>query len=242
VSAVPTWKKLKEAPPRTGYRTWQEFVKVRGLLPAHARIPVTIEYWCGMREGEVLSLEWSQVTFNEHQENVEIRLHGEDTKTGEQRMIVMGGDLYDVLRAWYKETSQCHAGCGWVCHQDGQRLKSMKTSWRTACVKAGLGRFRNTKGKYVGNRGYEGALIHDFRRTAVTNMEDAGVPRKVAMAISGHKTDSVYRRYHIVRKEQLIEAGKKLLAHHQAQHHDGSGGHSVDIRRNEASPHAPVTP
>jgi hypothetical protein len=71
---------------------------------------------------------------------------------------------------------------------------------------------------------------------------DAGVPRKVAMAMSGHKTDSVYRRYHIVKKEQLIEAGKKLLAHHQTQHHDAPGGHSVDIRHPEASLQASVIP
>ncbi|MEX5214014.1 MAG: hypothetical protein NW703_07595, partial [Nitrospiraceae bacterium] len=89
------------------------------------------------------------------------------------------------------------------------------------CVKAGLGRFENPKGRFVGNRRYRGALIHDFRRTAVSNMEDAGVPRKVAMAISGHKSDSVYRRYHIVKRSDLVEAGRRLLEHHERKHSRG---------------------
>jgi integrase len=227
VTRTPDWTKRKEAAPRTGYRTWDEFVRVRGLLPAHARIPVTIEYWFGMRDGEVLSLQWPQVTFNEAERFVEIHLHGEHTKTNEQRVAVMGGDVYEVLLAWFTESRRTFPTCPWVCHRHGQRLKSIKTSWRTACVKAGLGRFDNPEGKSVGTRKYRGALIHDFRRTGVTNMEDAGIPRKVAMAISGHKTDSVYRRYHIVKREHLIEAGKKLLAHHKERNGVQPRGHSV---------------
>jgi hypothetical protein len=46
-------------------------------------------------------------------------------------------------------------------------------------------------------------------------MEDSGVPRKVAMSISGHKTDSIYRRYHIVSDVDLIEAGKRVVARHK---------------------------
>ncbi len=221
VTSVPQWTKLKESPPRSGYRSWQEFVKVRALLPPHARIPVTIEYWLGTREGETMSLEWAQVYLDHQKRNVEIRLASETTKTEEERVAVMGGDLYDVLAAWYKQTSDLHPDCRWVCHLNGRKLASIKSSWRTACVKAGLGRFENPKGRFVGNRRYRGALIHDFRRTAVSNMEDAGVPRKVAMAISGHKSDSVYRRYHIVKRSDLVEAGRRLLEHHERKHSRG---------------------
>ena len=58
--------------------------------------------------------------------------------------------------------------------------------------------------------GVAGRIRHDFRRTAVRNLERAGVPRSVAMKITGHKTESVYRRYAIVRDADLQDAVRKL--------------------------------
>jgi integrase len=53
-------------------------------------------------------------------------------------------------------------------------------------------------------------LLHDFRRTAVRNLERASVPRSVAMKITGHRTEAVYRRYAIVSDADLKEAARKL--------------------------------
>jgi integrase len=55
-----------------------------------------------------------------------------------------------------------------------------------------------------------GRLLHDFRRTAVRNLERAGDARAVAMKITGHKTESVYRRYAIVSDADLQETARKL--------------------------------
>jgi hypothetical protein len=46
----------------------------------------------------------------------------------------------------------------------------------------------------------------------VRNLERAGVSRSVAMKLTGHKTEAVYRRYAIVSSGDLAEASRKLQA------------------------------
>src|SRR5229473_504560 len=74
----------------------------------------------------------------------------------------------------------------------------LRRAWKSACKRAGV----------------SGRLLHDLRRTAVRNLERAGVSRSAAMNMTGHRTETIYRRYAIVAESDLIEAGKKLSALH----------------------------
>ena len=100
-------------------------------------------------------------------------------------------------------TIECEQACviPWVFVQpDGSRIKDFRWAWRKACKNAGV----------------PGRLVHDFRGTAVRNLERAGVPRSAAMRMTGHKTEAVYRRYAITDSAMLQEAAVKLAAFHVA--------------------------
>lgn len=88
-----------------------------------------------------------------------------------------------------------------VQRENGQRTRAFYKVWKTACRKAGV----------------VGRLRHDFCRTAVMNLELAGVPRSTAMDLIGHKTESIYRRNAILNVVALRQGADKLAALHAAQ-------------------------
>jgi integrase len=97
------------------------------------------------------------------------------------------------VRAPLGEQLAYHTGdviCPFVFTRDGEPVKAFRKSWDNACAAAG----------------YPTKIPHDFRRTAVRNFERAGVSRSVAMQITGHKTESVYRRYAIVARATCVRA------------------------------------
>ena len=194
---------LQEDNVRQGFFERHQFEAVRAHLPEHVRALVTLAYYYGWRvTSEVLTLQWPQIDRTVGT----IRLEPGTTKNKGGRTVAYLeiDELREVIEAqWRRHLDLRREGtiCPWVFeHKHGQRIRTFRRSWLTACRRAGVA----------------GRVLHDFRRTAVRNLERAGVPRKVAMAMVGHKTESVYRRYDIVTDRDLHAAAAKLNARQAA--------------------------
>ena len=190
---------LQEHNVRTGFFEQAEYEAVLAELPEFIRPVVTFAYLTGWRiRSEILPLEWRQVDFPAGV----VRLEVGTTKNAEGREFPFDvyPDLRDVLeqqRSLTREVEQRREQIvPWVFHRNGRPIRSFYGSWHTACEAAGC----------------PSRIPHDFRRTAVRNLVRAGVPERVAMQLTGHKTRSVFDRYNIVSGADLRDGVKKLAA------------------------------
>jgi integrase len=191
LSIAPTVEMLAEAPPRQGFLEPADFERVVAHLPADLRDFARFGYSSGWRKGEVRRLTWPDVD----RAAGRIVLRREHSKNGEPRLLPLLGELAALIeRRWTAREHQASDGTTalspFVFHRSGAPVGDFRKAWATACDEAGG----------------SGTLFHDLRRSAVRNMDRAGVSQSVAMALSGHKTASVYRRYRIVAEDDIRHA------------------------------------
>jgi integrase len=194
VRRAPYIPKLEEDNVREGFIEQAQYLALREALPDHLKTLLVVGYHCGNRLGELRKLRWPQIDL----EASEIRIQKAQAKGKKPRTLPIYGDMVEWLKWQAKHRA---LGCDLVFHWNGKPLGSHIKGWDRGSTAAGL----------------EGMHFHDLRRSAVRNMERAGIPRHVAMQISGHRTESVYRRYDIVVEQDLKAAGEKLAAYHKQQ-------------------------
>ncbi len=190
---------LREDNARQGFFEYDQFQAVLRELPDDLAAVVRAAYYTGWRKDELLTLRWHQVA------NGQLRL--ERSKNGEGRVFPYAQipELKAVIerqRALHEDLVKGGRICSHVFHRNGVPILSMGKAFKAACRRAGV----------------PGRLIHDFRRTAVRNLELAGVPRSVAMKLTGHKTASVYQRYAIASNADLEVGARKLADLHRVTH------------------------
>jgi integrase len=185
---------------RQGFFGAADLEKVLAQLPQPLQPVARFAALTGWRKAEVLNLEWSAVDF----EAGEVRLW--TSKNDEPRAFPFRAlpPLAELLERQRAHTRKVERETGRIVsrvfHRSGEPIRDMRGAWDGACKRAG----------------FKGWLFHDLRRTAVRNLERAGVPRSVAMSLTGHKTESVYRRYAIVDSAAQSEGVAKLAALHSA--------------------------
>ena len=182
---------------RSGFFEEDEFRLLLHHLPEEIQPLITFAYFTGWRvRSEVMPLQWRQVNLSAGV----VRLEPGTTKNDEGRQFPFGRlpELEQVLTLQRQRTNEVQTRTGksipWVFHRNGIPIRDFTKVWRIACLAADV----------------SGRIPHDFRRTAVRNLERAGVSRSAAMKLTGHKTESVYRRYAIVSEADLAEGVQKL--------------------------------
>jgi integrase len=205
VNRVPYIPMLKENNTRKGFFEHHEFLMLRKALPAHVKGFVTFGYKSGWRISEISGLNWRQVDLIQGI----VRLDPGETKNSEARTIYLDDELKSIFQKHWdaRKTGKTLLPYVFLNKYRTDRVKRFDKAWKKACKEAKIGI----------------RLFHDFRRTAVRNMVRAGIPERVAMVISGHKTRSVFDRYNIVNDQDLIMAAKQQQAYLEGLHGHNMG-------------------
>jgi integrase len=199
VAHRPYIEMLHEANVRKGFLEWPGFQAILAHLPVDLRPVFETAYITGWRvRSELLTRQKTHVDLV----NGWLRLEPGEGKTGEGRQFPLTPELRAVLEQQLARTREIETATGqvtpWVFHRNGEPIKSYRRAWRSACKKAGL----------------PDLIPHDFRRTAVRNLERAGVSRSAAMKMVGHKTQSIYSRYAIADESMLKDGAVRLSTLH----------------------------
>jgi integrase len=183
-------QRLDENPPREGFFEHDEYLTVRAHAPASYQDVLDFAYYSGWRRNEILHLTWTDVDLP----GGVIRLTARRSKTKAGRVLPISAPLRQVLD---RRTQARRAGESRVFLRDGVPVRVWRTALRDACRRA-----------QVPHR-----VLHDCRRTAARNLIRAGVPERIAMLLTGHKTRAVFDRYNIVNEQELLTAGQRLAAY-----------------------------
>jgi integrase len=131
-------------------------------------------YVTGMRKGEARQLTVAMV--DRRRDTWTLRIPGRVQKHRKDRGLQLSGILRTLVAARLAKQTR---GCEFLFHRAGEPIREFKHAWKTLVATAGLVDVRP----------------HDLRRSAVTNMLEAGFSIAQVMAITGHRTAAMVLRY-----------------------------------------------
>ncbi len=201
LARLPVIRGLKEAAPRSGFFEAEQYAAVRRHLSVDLQTACDVAYTFGWRmQSEVLTLERRHVDLA----GGRLALHAGETKNGQGREVFLTPPLKAVLAAQLERVDALQRELVRVIpfvfphlggRHRGERRRDFRKAWLSACQRAGVA----------------GRLRHDLRRTEVRNLVRAGVPERVSMELTGHKTRSVFDRYDIVSEADKRAASERLM-------------------------------
>jgi integrase len=145
----------------------------------------------GCRRGELLGLEWSRVDLDAGL----IVLNAQHTKNGKRRYIPLNSEAKKAISSRKLFVEQNCPRSQWVfAHLDGRQIRSIKTSFKTACRKSGIDNFR----------------IHDLRHTCASWLVNAGVPLPEVRDLLGHSSIQMTEKYAHLSQDNVRNAVSRL--------------------------------
>ncbi len=140
----------------------------------------------GMRLGELLSLTWADVDLSRRLITVR------HTKNGRVRRLPINDGLLEALKALHRKSSK--AEYVFCSRRNGDRRKSVRTTFETAIRRAGISKLR----------------FHDLRHTFATRLVAAGVDIVTVKELMGHRDISMTMRYAHSAPERSLDAVRRL--------------------------------
>jgi integrase len=192
ISAIPAVIELLQGENvRKGFIAPGDFAALLEHIPdLDVRDLVEFLYNAAWRSGEGKNLEWSEVDLT----NNMIRLPAEKSKSKKPRNLPIIGVLLEIIQ---RRLEKRRLDCPYVFHRKGKRIASFRKAFKAAATAAGM----------------LGLVPHDMRRSAVRNFRRAGLSEHEGMKLSGHETDSIYRRYDIISDDDLAESMNRVQEH-----------------------------
>ena len=164
-----------------------EWTRLYHACPPHLQSVLLTAYYTGMRVGEVKRLTWDRVDLKKGL----IRLRKQDTKNGDARDVPMPTVVKQHFGQLWRERP-IHTNRVFLYKK--RPFSGTKQSFATAIKKAKI----------------EDFTMRDSRHCAVTNWRRSGVDLTTAMAIVGHKSEKMWKRYNTIEEDDLLRAGNKL--------------------------------
>jgi len=189
-------RKLKEPENRTRWLSYDDATRLIKSARIAYNAPHLVEFiilalHTGCRSGELFGLQWSDIDLN----NRLIYLSADKTKSGKGRSIPLNDHALSSVLARKKFGKANCPGSPWVFSTTkGNKISSVKKSFKTACVRANIEDFR----------------VHDMRHTCAAWLVTSGVPMAEVRDLLGHSSITMTEKYAHLAPENVRKAVNTL--------------------------------
>ena len=185
IDKAPMIRLLPEPRRRVRWLTRDEAERLLAELPEHLSAMARFSLATGLREANVIGLEWSQVDLK----RCVAWIHADQAKARKPITVPLNMEAMQVLRAELEKHPR------WVFVFKGKRVtKANNHAWRKALKRAGIENFR----------------WHDLRHTWASWHVQAGTPLSVLQELGGWESSEMVRKYAHLSAEHLAKHAETI--------------------------------